>query len=123
MTLYIVPCITAIVIENLESENDDMEVQVATLDMSRDEDSNSPIPGQVSRPSIIELAETMYKPEASSSKLILKEEHLRYSFSKLTFNRYFLHNFKLNLYQHPMEDCYSGFSSFGQCSPRDFTTP
>ena len=72
-------------IENLESESDNTEVQVATLDMSREELNNSPIPGQVSRPSIIDLAEAVYKPDEKSppaDKLKLKEEHIRYSFSK-----------------------------------------
>lgn len=84
---------TAIVIENLESDSDDMEVQVATLDMCREELSDSPIPGQVSRPSIIDLAETVHKSDtkkAPTNKLNLKEEYLCYNFSKLKCS-FFLH--------------------------------
>ena len=72
----------AIVIENLESESENTEVQVATLDMSRDEFDDSPLPGNVSRPSIIDLAEAVYKPDTKTPKFKLKEELLCYTFSK-----------------------------------------
>ena len=72
-------------IENLESESESTEVQVATLDMSREEFDDSPVPGKASRPSIIDLAEAVYKPGTKnppSNKF--KQDPLSYTFSKYT---------------------------------------
>jgi hypothetical protein len=83
--MIIVLALTAIVIENLESESEDAEVQVATLNMSREEFNESPVPGKTSRPSIIDLAEAVYKPGLNcppSNKFKLKQDLLSYSFSK-----------------------------------------
>ena len=74
--------LTAIMIENLESESENMEIQVATLDMSRED---SPVSGKISRPSIIDLAEAVYKPgkkHPPSDKFNLKQDLLSYTFSK-----------------------------------------
>lgn len=70
-------------IENLESESESTEVQVATLDMSREEFDDSPVPGKASRPSIIDLAEAVYKSGTKnppSNKF--KQDPLSYTFSK-----------------------------------------
>ena len=75
----------AIVIENLESESESTEVQVATLDMSREEFNDSPVPGKVSRPSIIDLAEAAYEPGTKSppsNKFKFEQDLLSYTFSK-----------------------------------------
>ena len=105
-------------IENLESESDDTEVQVATLDMSIEEHDDSPIPGQVSRPSIIDLAETMCKSDAqkaSGNKLKFKTS-LRYSFSKSSLK--VSHSFRSDTFVNQLQTlvCDSGSSNFGQCS-------
>lgn len=73
-------------IENLESENENTEIQVATLDMSRED---SPVPGKTSRPSIIDLAEAVYKPgkkRPPSDKFKLRQDVLSYTFSEYIYN-------------------------------------
>ena len=66
-----------IVIENLESDDDSREVQLATLDMSRED---SPLRGQVLRPSIIALAQAVNMQHDENSPL--DKLNLTYSFSK-----------------------------------------
>lgn len=87
----------AIVIENLESENESTEVQVATLDMSREEFNNSPPPG---RPSIIDLAESLQNTEMKSppsNNFNLNERLLCYTFSK-----YYNYTYAVfNVYMYP----------------------
>lgn len=77
--------LTAIVIENLESEDENTEVQVATLDMSREESNDSSVAGEISRPSIIDLAEAMCNSGTKSppsNRFKLKQDLLSYTFSK-----------------------------------------